>query len=60
MVDRLEAIVSYCKTNAVCFSFCEENGGKTNACSDSLVSNPIVTSVWVLRVGRQGGEEGGV
>lgn len=43
MVDRLEP--PNCKTNAVCFSFCEENGGKTNACSDSLVRNPTVTSV---------------
>lgn len=33
------------KTNAICFSFCKQNGGKNNASSASLMSNPTITSV---------------
>lgn len=38
MVNGLEA--PNWKTNAICFSFCKQNGRKNNASSASFVSNP--------------------
>lgn len=59
MVNRLE--VPTFKTNAICFSFCKQNGVKPMPAVHHLWAiNPTIMSVWVLSVWGQGGEEGGM